>query len=329
MKRQTSKPEHDDTHAAKCDVLVDTGFEGFSFKQIEAFLQAVKLRSISKAARQLHMTQSGLSRLLSSLELSVGDRLFERSPNGLVLTQEGTTFFPHALRIQRCYQDALAAVLEHASSGYVLAGCDVVLPRVLPHFLPKLFAKFQLILNFKFSSMTSQQVLEEVSCERANLGICMRSSDFPDLKFQPLLSAEIGLLVGPGIVLPDCLSSIEIINKLPLVRLPDNMVLPQLLHRNEKHLRSYFNAPLTANNMTTLLAAIQYGDVATLVSSVAASTSMAKGLRFIPLPHIFSSMQLCIVKHVNSKSCPTNDLLESLLVECIHDLNWLPNVKRI
>lgn len=53
------------------------------------FYQVAKLRSISKVAKQIHISQSALSQQIQKLEDSLGFTLLERSNKGVVLTDMG------------------------------------------------------------------------------------------------------------------------------------------------------------------------------------------------------------------------------------------------
>jgi DNA-binding transcriptional LysR family regulator len=58
-------------------------------KQLRYFLQICKDESFSKAAKNLYITQQGLSRAIKSLEESVQAPLFYRKVNGVELTEHG------------------------------------------------------------------------------------------------------------------------------------------------------------------------------------------------------------------------------------------------
>lgn len=64
--------------------------------QIKTFLHIVRYGSVRAAAEQLHVTQPALSARLAALEESLSTPLFERRPNGLVLTKAGADLVPYA-----------------------------------------------------------------------------------------------------------------------------------------------------------------------------------------------------------------------------------------
>ena len=49
------------------------------FKELEAFVWAVRLGSFRKAATRLHLTQPSVSERISRLETTVGELLLERA----------------------------------------------------------------------------------------------------------------------------------------------------------------------------------------------------------------------------------------------------------
>ena len=65
-------------------------------RHLEVVLAIADFGSLSKAAVQLHMTQSGLSRAITEVEEIVGGRLFERTGKGMVSTQLGEAMCRHA-----------------------------------------------------------------------------------------------------------------------------------------------------------------------------------------------------------------------------------------
>ena len=58
-------------------------------RQLRAFLQIAELGSVCRAAKELHLTQPALSRLIREFERSCGVVLFERYPLGMRLTEAG------------------------------------------------------------------------------------------------------------------------------------------------------------------------------------------------------------------------------------------------
>jgi DNA-binding transcriptional LysR family regulator len=82
--------------------------------EIAAFVRAVDSGSFSAAARQLGLTPSAISKVVSRLESRLGIRLIHRTTRRLSLTAEGDRFFQRA---QRILADIEEAELEAASAS--------------------------------------------------------------------------------------------------------------------------------------------------------------------------------------------------------------------
>jgi len=77
---------------------------------LRSFAAIARAGSVTRAAQQVHRTQSAVSTHLQHLEAAVGARLVERSTRALALTAQGLAFLPHAQALLRAQDDAHAAV---------------------------------------------------------------------------------------------------------------------------------------------------------------------------------------------------------------------------
>ncbi|MBX3586840.1 MAG: LysR family transcriptional regulator [Ramlibacter sp.] len=296
-----------------------------SFRQIHAFLTVADIRNITQAAKQLHISQPGLSRVIATLESAVGQELFSRTGGKLSLTPFGMAFMPHARRLHSSYTDTLTAALDAHAKPLVLAGCDLVLTEIVPWLMARLTAPGHPAPRLEIHSMASHDVLERVADCKADVGLCMYGGDKTDLACTPVLNAPVGLLAPDGLALPEAINTLSDLARCPMVRLADEMVLPRMLRVRGIQADAYFNAPVVANSMSTAFAAVRGGRLATLVSAVAAASSQAHGLRFVPLPHLLPSMQLCVATRAETES---NNADISLAVRrSVLALAWPPTVE--
>lgn len=67
--------------------------------QLEVFCTVARVKSFSRAARLLHLTQPGVSAQILALEKHFGTRLFRRHAQGVDLTPAGEVAFEYARRI--------------------------------------------------------------------------------------------------------------------------------------------------------------------------------------------------------------------------------------
>ena len=64
-------------------------------------VEVEKARSISRAAQKLYIAQPNLSRALKELEDDLGITIFNRTPHGMQVTDEGEEFLERATKILR------------------------------------------------------------------------------------------------------------------------------------------------------------------------------------------------------------------------------------
>jgi len=103
-----------------------TPFRGkLRIRHLEIVLTVAELGNLSKAAAQLHSTQSGLSRAIAEIEELVGARLFERTAKGTTCTPLGVAMCRHARQLLTGFRKAetdLAAV-SRGDEGSLTVGC--------------------------------------------------------------------------------------------------------------------------------------------------------------------------------------------------------------
>lgn len=74
-----------------------------NFRQLEYFTTAARLKSISKAAQELHVAQPPVSRQIALLEDELGVCLFLRTNKGIELTEAGRASMSKASISSKAY----------------------------------------------------------------------------------------------------------------------------------------------------------------------------------------------------------------------------------
>src|SRR5262245_15459630 len=65
-------------------------------RQLRYFLAVAEEENFTRAARRMHVAQTGISQQIRRLELDLGEQLFDRSTHHVRLTQAGRALVPHA-----------------------------------------------------------------------------------------------------------------------------------------------------------------------------------------------------------------------------------------
>jgi DNA-binding transcriptional LysR family regulator len=109
--------------------------------ELRTFLAVVTEGSFSRAATRLQRTQPAVSRTIRSLEVELGQPLFDRSSNPGTLTEAGAVLQSYAERLLRLTEEAEASIheIDDLRRGRVAIGSnDTGIPVLLP-----LIAAFQ------------------------------------------------------------------------------------------------------------------------------------------------------------------------------------------
>jgi DNA-binding transcriptional LysR family regulator len=89
---------------------------------VRSFTVVAEHRHFGRAAADLHLTQSSLSRQIARLEQQVGARLLDRTPQGNELTEAGQAFLPAARAVLRSAAQAAARARAAAEPSRVTIG---------------------------------------------------------------------------------------------------------------------------------------------------------------------------------------------------------------
>lgn len=112
-----------------------------SLRQIRYFIAAADAGQVSKAAKNLNVSQSVVTTAIKQLEEMVGATLFDRHQSGISLNYEGNRFLDHARHIIQSVDEAIRIpkrAKEDVSGDINLA----VTYTVAGYFIPKILARF-------------------------------------------------------------------------------------------------------------------------------------------------------------------------------------------
>ena len=111
-----------------------------TLRQVRYFIATAEIGQISQAAIHLNISQSAVTTAIKELEGIVGALLFQRSAQGMTLTDAGRHFLNRAYVIARSVDDALNSPMPdlHTSGLLRLAASYTVIGYFLPHHLQRL-----------------------------------------------------------------------------------------------------------------------------------------------------------------------------------------------
>ncbi|WP_410626027.1 LysR family transcriptional regulator [Amycolatopsis sp. cmx-8-4] len=96
--------------------------DDLDLRLVRSFTVVAEHRHFGRAAAELHLTQSSLSRQIVRLEQQVGARLLDRTPQGTRLTEAGEAFLPLAADVLRSAAAATARARAVARPSRITVG---------------------------------------------------------------------------------------------------------------------------------------------------------------------------------------------------------------
>jgi len=106
---------------------------------LEQFVVLARTKNFTRAAEELHLSQSALSRSIQRLEEQVGHSLCERKPREVILTEMGNLLLERGREILRLVEATSQELTAASQRVRVRLGA---IPTIAPYFLPRLLGEF-------------------------------------------------------------------------------------------------------------------------------------------------------------------------------------------
>lgn len=167
-------------------------------RKLEVFCKVVELKSFTRAADAVLLSQPTVSEHIRSLEEELGQKLIDRLGREAVPTPVGFLLFKHAVKLLRLHQDALEAVEQF---GGKLVGRIMIGSGTIPgtYILPGLIGAFR----NKYDSIRatlriagSQLIAAEVLSGSLDIGVIGARWNEKGLDWQDIFSDKLALVVN-------------------------------------------------------------------------------------------------------------------------------------
>ncbi|MCT4584211.1 MAG: LysR family transcriptional regulator [Peptostreptococcaceae bacterium] len=167
-----------------------------NLEYLKSFYETVNQNSISKAAKELHLTQPALSLQLKNLEKELNAKLLIRSNKGVSLTDEGQVVYDYAntlLSIQGNIKRDLINLKQEIPT-LIIGSCKSVGEYALPCSIYT-FKKLHKEVDINMQVSNSISVLNQLKNHEINIGIIQIDAvDYDDIKTQTIVSDELVLI---------------------------------------------------------------------------------------------------------------------------------------
>ena len=273
-----------------------------TFRQLEIFIAVAETQQVTRASKQLLLTQSAVSMALGELENQLGGPLFDRHGRSLLLNDRGRYLLPLAKAILHQVanietrlteqQDMVAGVLEIVASSTI---GNYVLPYLIGAFMrmhPEAHINM-LVVN----TMTAEKL---VATGQADLGFVEGDINVDSLVATSWFEDELGIIV----------SSTHKLAERSTFRIPDDLKETSWVIREEgsgtaeiftKKLGRYaslLKVVTKTGHTEAIKKAVESGVGAACLSMLAVCRETEEGwLKILPIEGLDMSRQLWIIQH--------------------------------
>ena len=169
--------------------------------EIQYFIAVARQGNISKAAKSLGITQPSLSAAIQKLEKNLGQSLFSRHRNGVILTRLGRQalerFQDLDFEQNRTYQQLLKNK-EEVSGIFILGAHPAIAANLLPEVLASI-AKSYPGIELQFRHGPSLQMIEDLQNGEIHLALVAGDIFYGDLVQKKLFTDEVKLFSLQGL----------------------------------------------------------------------------------------------------------------------------------
>ena len=144
------------------------------WQQLEYFQSLAKHQNFTKAAEELALTQSALSRSIAKLEEELGVPLFDRKVRGVTLNQYGQILLPH---VNRAIQEINMARQEIRNLNDPFHGTISLafIHTLGSSYVPELISRFRERypgIQFQLTQDTTRNIMNMLEAGQIDLGFC-------------------------------------------------------------------------------------------------------------------------------------------------------------
>jgi LysR family nitrogen assimilation transcriptional regulator len=169
-------------------------------RALKCFILTAELGSITRAAGELGIVQSALSRKIQTIEDELGATVFTRLPRGIQLTPAGRGFLERARRIVREVEFARSEAKDGAVEvgGAVSLGLSPTLAATLaPDCLARI-AEDHPGIRLRIVEGFTPNLLDQLLTGRIDLAVLTNPPRTTLLRLEPAVSEEILVVTPPG-----------------------------------------------------------------------------------------------------------------------------------
>lgn len=161
--------------------------------QLKYFCVLANIRHFTKAAKEISISQSALSRAIGKLEQELGAPLFRRGGRDILLTPQGQRFLVHAEKALRELEKGRLEMEEGRDPGHGVISLSFMHSLGI-HILPQLLSEFKQLypdIQFNLNQDNSSVLAQSLLAGRSDVCLCSVMVNMEQLAWLYLYTEEL------------------------------------------------------------------------------------------------------------------------------------------
>lgn len=287
-------------------------------RHIRAFLAAARLGNFTRAAAELHVSQSAFTVQIKQLEDALGVTLFDRSKRRVALTSAAREL---VVPLERILVDVEAVVARTRQLAGLRRGIVSIaaLPSVAAEVLPRAIQKFVELypgIVVKVQDVVSEKLIEAVKQEQVDFGIGSRIRADRELKMAPLLIDRLFAFASKNHPIAKRASvTLKELAAFPLILTGKDSSVRELLERTLRRERLPITIAYETNYMSTAVGMARAGLGVAVLPEFAAGGELGE-IRPVAISKPFLSRKIEIIQRKDLSLSPAALRMADVIRQC-------------
>ena len=163
----------------------------FSLRQLEVFVAVSRMQSVSRAAKELFLSQSATSTALSELEKQFNVQLFDRIGKSLRINENGQQLLPHAVELLDRAEEIKQMLEGHAGFGLMKIGATLTVGNYLATILAARYLQEYPDSQIELQVHNTQTIIQQIANHELDLGLVEGNCRHPDIEVENWVADEL------------------------------------------------------------------------------------------------------------------------------------------
>ncbi len=241
-------------------------------QQLRGFYYTVRFNSISKAAKEINLTQSTVTLQIQSLERDLGVKLLNRGNKNSFLTKDGEEFYKMACPLIQEFEsiaDRFQSKKEQEKKNHIkLAIHHIAISYLMPKIIAE-FRKFYPKIKISLQNISPNEAISRLKNEEIDLAFYPNLAQNPEVELREIVSYNPILVMNKNHPLKNHeIKSLQDLKKFDLIRIDQNLITLPLFEEVFKTYELKSSVDFENGNWEMLKSLIKQNNFVAILSTI-------------------------------------------------------------